>query len=367
MSPNGPSARAETGVSTSGTAVARIVVMIHQSNEGLTYILPIKAPAPPTQELTRYFQLLCAIDGVELIVVDGSSPEVFEMHAKALKGLARHVAPDADLATPMGKVGGVLTGVRLASHERMIIADDDVRYDETSLSEVRDQLSSADVVRPQNFFDPLPFHTIWDTGRILLNRISGGDWPGTLGVRRSALRRTDGYDGNAMFENLELVRTVIASGGCEAVRQDIYVMRRPSTARHFWSQRVRQAYDEIARPARLAWQLAILPLALFAASEGMWLVFPVVIAMIMVAAEVGRRRDFGAVFFPASASILAPAWIVERAICSWLAVGARVFLGGVPYRGRILRHAATPMHDLRSRFTTAIPLDKPSAAQHQSA
>ena len=170
-----------------------------------------------------------------------------------------------------------------------------------------------------------------------------------------------------MFENLELIRTVIASGGSEIVRQDIYVMRRPSTARHFWSQRVRQAYDEIARPARLAWQLSILPVALFLAFRGMWLSFAVGAAIVIVAAEVGRRREGGTTFLPASASILAPAWIVERAVCSWLAVGARVFLGGVPYRGRILRHAATPIGDLRRRFAIAIPLDEPSAAQHQSA
>jgi hypothetical protein len=339
--------------------------MFDPSNEALTYILPIKASAPPTEELTSYLHQLSAIEGVELIVVDGSSPEIFAMNAKALAGRARHVVPDPDLATPMGKVGGVLTGVRLASHERMIIADDDVRYDEGSLSSVRDQLSSADVARPQNYFDPLPFHAIWDTGRILLNRISGGDWPGTLGVRRSALRRTDGYDGNAMFENLELVRTVIASGGSEVVRQDIYVKRRPSNARHFCSQRVRQAYDEIARPTRLAWQLSILPLALVVVFRGMWPIFAVAIAAIIIAAEVGRRRELGNAFFPASASILAPAWIVERAICSWLAVGARIFLGGVPYRGRILRHAATPMGDLRRRFAIGIPLDEPSAARHR--
>lgn len=311
-------------------------------------------------ELTQYLQQLGKMAGVELIVVDGSSPEVFDIHDKLLSGVARHVAPDPDLATPMGKVGGVLTGVRLASHETMIIADDDVRYDETSLWEVRDQLASADVVRPQNYFDPLPFHAIWDSGRILLNRVWGGDWPGTLGVRRSALMKTDGYDGNAMFENLELVRTVIASGGAEVVRQDIYVMRRPSTARHFWSQRVRQAYDEIARPARLLWQLAILPLGIAVALNGMWWVILVVIAGIVIAAEVGRRREFGSAFFPPVASILAPAWMAERAICVWLAIGARLFLGGVPYRGRILRHAATPLGTLRQRLSAEIPLHDPT-------
>src|SRR5438309_559559 len=68
----------------------------------------------------------------EVIVVDGSAPSVFAAHARAWSDVARHVSPAPDLATPMGKVGGVLTGVRLASNERLIIADDDVRYDDVS-------------------------------------------------------------------------------------------------------------------------------------------------------------------------------------------------------------------------------------------
>jgi Glycosyltransferases, probably involved in cell wall biogenesis len=203
--------------------------------------------------------MLAADQSIELIIADGSSDEIFTLHSALFPSRARHVRPDPNLTTPMGKVGGVLTGIALATHERMIIADDDVRYDAMSIGEIRAALDHADVVRPQNYFSPLPFHAAWDTGRSLLNRISGGDWPGTLGVRRSAIRRANGYDGSAMFENLELVRTVIASGGTESVRPDIYVLRRPSTSRHFWSQRIRQAYDELARPARLIVQLAILP------------------------------------------------------------------------------------------------------------
>ena len=70
-----------------------------------------------------------------------------------------------------------------------------------------------------------------------------------------------------MFENLELVRTVVAAGGREATLYDLFVPRRPSTAGHFWSQRVRQAYDEIARPGRMAVQLALLPIALDARAD----------------------------------------------------------------------------------------------------
>ena len=341
--------------------------MSHEVVEGLTYILPIKSSSPPTAELTRYVHQLAAIRGLELIVVDGSSTEIFNAHRNAFGNRICHVAPDPDLATPMGKVGGVLTGVRLASNERMIIADDDVRYDQASLDAVSDQLGSADVVRPQNYFDPMPFHSIWDSGRTLLNRMSGGDWPGTLGVRRSALRRTNGYDGSAMFENLELVRTVEASGGSEAVRDDIYVLRRPSTARHFWSQRVRQAYDEISRPARLAIQLVVLPLTIALVVRRDWLAIAAVVAGVIAVAEAGRRRAGATRFFPFSASLLAPAWVAERAVCSWLAVGSRIFLGGVPYRGRILRHAATPMRVLRKRLETNLTPLTESAARHRSA
>jgi hypothetical protein len=318
-------------------------------SEPVSYILPIKSSTPDTSaELRDYIAWIAA--RAEVIVVDGSEPEIFAAHEHEWGASVRHVAPAPDLISPMGKVGGVLTGVRLASHERLIIADDDVRYDDESLAQTVAALATADVVRPQNYFEPLPWHARWDSGRMLLNRLTGGDWPGTLGVRRSRLVATNGYDGSVMFENLELVRTVLASGGAERVLYDTYVLRRPSTTRHFWSQRVRQAYDEIARPVRLTSQLVVLPLAIVLAITGHWLTIAIGIAAIVLAAELGRRRARATRVFPASTPFFAPLWVAERAICSWLALGARVFLGGVPYRGTILHSAATPMRVLRQRF-----------------
>ncbi|MGH7648861.1 MAG: glycosyltransferase [Gemmatimonadaceae bacterium] len=331
--------------------------MARQPGDGLTYILPIKSVAAveASDDITTYVHWLA--ERAETIVVDGSAPEIFAAHAAAWRTETgsdlHHVTPAADLATAMGKVGAVLTGLRLASHERVIIADDDVRYDDETLGRVARALESADVVRPQNYFDPLPWHARWDTARMLLNRLTGGDWPGTLGVRRSVLRATNGYDGRAMFENLELVRTVVAAGGRETVLLDAFVLRRPSTTRHFWSQRVRQAYDEFARPVRLAVQLAVLPAALALAAVGQWAVLAGAVVALIVAAEAGRRRRGGTRVFPASATIFAPAWVAERAICSWLALGARHFLGGIPYRGTVLRHAATPMRVLEARHSAA--------------
>jgi hypothetical protein len=318
----------------------------------ISYILPIKADTPHVDaEFRRYLVWLSG--RAEVIVVDASAADVFEAHSDSWGTVVRHVRPDGSRATPMGKVGNVVTGVGLATYERIIIADDDVRYDEASLQQVAEALHWADVVRPQNYFDPLPWHARWDTGRMLLNRMTGGDWPGTMGVRRSILRRTNGYDGRGMFENLELVRTAVAAGGREAVLLDAYVLRRPSSTRHFWSQRVRQAYDEIARPERLAVQLGVLPAALALVTARRWRTLGAGVAAIVGLAEMGRRRAGGERVFPVSASLLAPAWVAERAVCSWLAIASHVVLGGVPYRGRILSHAATPMAVLMARHAPA--------------
>ncbi len=345
--------------------------------DGLTYIMPIRsATAGPSDELAAYLRWLTA--RAETIVVDGSPAAIFAAHAAAwadaLRAGLRHVAPAAELATEMGKVGGVLTGLRLASHARVIVADDDVRYDEAALNRLAAALDAAEVVRPQNYFDPLPWHACWDTGRILLNRVTGGDWPGTIAVRRGVLIATGGYDGRAMFENLELVRTVVAAGGREARLDDLFVLRRPPSAHHFWSQRVRQAYDELARPGRLALQLAVLPAVTVLAATGRWRALAAGAVAIVLAAEAGRTRHGGTRVFPVRASFFSLAWLAERAVCSWLAVGARVILGGVPYRGRILRHAATPMRVLRARHSArlwkpASPPEQPDrhGAGHRSA
>jgi hypothetical protein len=289
---------------------------------------------------------------LEIVVVDGSPPAVFEHHAAQWAGLVIHVPPDVIPTALNGKVRGVLTGLRVASHERLVLADDDVRYEPMPLRRIVAMLDDADVIRPQNYFAPLPWHARWDTARILLNRMTGGDWPGTLAVRRSILRATGGYDGGVLFENLELVRTVLAAGGTQAVPLDLFVRRRPPDVEHFWSQRVRQAYDELARPVRLGVWLGILPLVLTLVLGGRWRTLGLLVLATIGLAECGRWRGDGRTVFPLGASLLAPTWIAERAVCSWLAVGARLVYGGVPYHGTVIARPATPMRILRGRHGT---------------
>lgn len=320
----------------------------------VSYVLPLRWAEPgPIDELASYLRSI-STSIEEVIVVDGSPPPVFEAHATALDGL-RHLRPHADLDFAMGKVNGVVTGVREARGELIVIADDDVRYDEESLRRVVELLRRAELVRPQNYFDELSWHARLDTARTLLNRVFTGDptfpvgdFPGTLAVRRSAFLESGAYDGGALFENLELMRTIRAAGGRVETPLDLYVARRPPSAAHFLSQRVRQAYDDFAIPLRLAAFLAAAPLALGLSRRGAGRALLAAAAAPVAVAELGRRRAGGADRFPVSASLLAPAWVAERSVSAWLAVGARL-LGGVRYGDRRLWLAANPMRRLRRR------------------
>jgi len=316
----------------------------------LTYLLPLRtADRADVEELGAYLRELAAVID-DVLVVDGSSPEEIDRHREVFGAYVR-VEPTRHV-TLMGKVGNVVTGLERARHDKVVIADDDVRYTVAQLHDIADRLDHADVVRPQNYFEPLVWHARFDTARTLLARATGGDWPGTLALRRSFVLAAGGYAGDVLFENLELVRTVKAAGGREEVAHDILVARRPPTTAHFAGQQVRQAYDEFARPLRLACALAVAPLVVACvARRRMQPLFGGALLVVLLA-ECGRRRAGARNVFPASSSLLAPVWLAWRSLCSWAALGARA-RGGVRYRDRRLRRAATPMRALRNRGSAA--------------
>jgi hypothetical protein len=333
----------------------------------LEYVLPLRwHDDSGLAELTEYLGRLR--QWADVTVVDGSPAEIFARHAESWRQLVRHL-PVAAWPGRNGKVAGVVTGVRQARHEVVVIADDDVRYDRDSLHTVSELLVGADLVRPQNYFAPLPWHARWDTARSLLNRALGSDYPGTFAVRRSAFVAMGGYDGDVLFENLELSRTVRVAGGREVRAGGVFVARRPPSTRHFLGQRVRQAYDDLAQPARLVAEAAIVPLVVSmvrtaatgspAARRSARRQLAGALALAVGVAEVGRRRSGGRSVFPASSALWAPAWIAERAVCIWVALGYRL-TGGVPYAGRRLATAAHSVRWLRRHLDLDLTLRSPS-------
>jgi hypothetical protein len=322
------------------------------------YILPLRwTEDSDLPDLAAYLGHL--VEWIPVTVVDGSDPELFERHGAAFPAGVRHIRPvqgggdgHSQGSGGNGKVAGVMTGVRAAKAELLVIADDDVRYTRESLTAVVNHLGSADVVRPQNYFEPLPWHAWWDTARTLINRAWSADYPGTLAVRRSALLATGGYD-PVLFENLELIRTVKAAGGQEKILPDLFVARRPPGPRHFLKQRTRQAYDDFAQPRRLAGELSLLPAMAAAAClprgrRGRALLG--LAAAPVIIAGVGRRRNNGAAVFPVRTVWCAPLWVVERAVCIWVALAFRL-AGGVPYAGTRLGTAAHSEAELQRRHS----------------
>src|SRR5690606_34342405 len=90
-----------------------------------SYVLPLRA-GPPRADLAPYLARLASL--VDVVVADGSPPPVVAAHRAAWPAGVRHVALPAERRTPMGKVGGVLVGLELARHDKVVIADDDVAW-----------------------------------------------------------------------------------------------------------------------------------------------------------------------------------------------------------------------------------------------
>jgi hypothetical protein len=323
-----------------------------------SYVLPLRMTAPEqdaVDELTAYLRRVASWCD-DLIVVDGSPEPLFEANGRRWQGLVRQAAPDPAYAALTGKVAGVLSGVDLARYDRVVLADDDVRYRQADLDRTVALLDGYDLVRPQNYFSPLPWHAVWDTARTLLNRATlGADFPGTLAVRRSTLLAAGGYDGTVLFENLELIRTIRAHNGATTSPLDLYVQRLPPSTAHFIGQRTRQAYDDFALPPRMAVWLAIGPGMTVAAVRRHPTMILAGAGAAIALAERGRRRAGGTAVFPAAASALAPLWVLERAVCSWLAVLQRLRFGGVRYGDSVIRVAANSERALRRQLAVTRP------------
>ena len=315
----------------------------------LTYVLPLRSVRRAPPELTAYLgELVQCIDDV--VVVDGSPEPVRAAHAAAWPARVRQLPVDPAFAYANGKVNGVLTGLGAARHDTVVLADDDVRYDRAGLAAVARLLEVAHAVMPQNYYAPLTWPAAYDTSRVLVQRALRHDFAGTVGVRRHLLARTGGYDGDVLFENLELMRTVAAAGGVVRYEPGLYVRRLSPEVRHFLGQRVRQAYDEFARPAHLAAALAVVPGVVSLVVGRRWRALGAAGVGCALVAERGRRRAGGRAYFPVRACLLAPAWVVERGVCAWVAAGWWL-AGGVPYAGRRLRRAANSPRRLHGVHT----------------
>ena len=231
-----------------------------------SYLLPIlraREHSNEIEELAQYF-LCLAKEGCEVIVVDGSTAEIFAAHDRAWGQISRHVPVDRKYTYLNGKVNGVHTGVDLASCEKIILADDDIRYTADDLQRICDLLGRYEMVRPQNYISPLPWWGRIEAARMLINRgvLQTGDYPGTCAFRRSFYLRVGHYDGDVLFDNEEIVRHFRLNGADVFCAIGTFILKRPPSFLKWIEQRPRQAFEDFDLRAKSLLFLSLVPIAI---------------------------------------------------------------------------------------------------------
>jgi hypothetical protein len=317
---------------------------VNSSDLQCSFILPIRRVQHDpleVEKLANYFILLRSA-GCEVIVVDGSPAAVFDENKKSWQGFSRHVSPDPKYTYLNGKVNGVHTGIDLASCERIILADDDIRYSTADVERMCGFLDEFEMVRPQNFIAPLPWWARLETARILINRgaLKAGDYPGTCGFRRSTMHRVGHYDGDVLFDNEEIVRHFVLNGAHVKYALDFFIHKLPPTFRKWLEQRPRQAYEDFVMRAKTAAFLSVVPVTValgFMVSARAAIFFLALLSLLSVSLSIrGLIRNAAYRFFPRTSTLFAPLWIFERSLSVYWAVYWWARYGGYPFGPKLL-------------------------------
>jgi len=270
------------------------------------------------RDLARYLSTV-GLD-CDVVVLDPSPRLMFDMNARTLRWVGRH------LHVPGGPADVVRTATAVAACDKVIVAADDVRYTPEAIQQMCALLEAHEVVEPQDYLDPLPWWSGLDAGRILIHRgiEPQPDHGATFAFRRSAVRGLPQQN-----ETAENPARQLASRGAEVhAATDVFVRREPREFPEWLAQRPRLAGDDFALPVKTAFFLSLIPLlVLLAVAGGVQLAsgYAGAIAFTAVALAV-RGRTGAASFFPLRACLFAPLWVLERSVSVYWAL--LVKLGG---------------------------------------
>jgi hypothetical protein len=281
-----------------------------------------REPADDLRELASYLSTLSVAD-CEVIVVDGSSSPVFENNGAVLRWVARHVAARPRHRNFTGGIDAVRTALDVSSCDKIIVADENVRYHADAIESVCDLLDQHEVVEPQDYFEPLPWWSGIEAGRMLVHRGVEPlpDHGATFGIRKSSVRGLRGVD--IAWSNGEDAVRRLASQGAEVFSAcDVFVRRLPPPLDHWLRDRPRQADGDFAMPVKTAFFFALLPIAILLTTFGgvrLASGYASAIALGSMVLAV-RGRGGATMFFPLRACLCAPLWVFERSVSVYWAL-----------------------------------------------
>jgi len=290
-----------------------------------TYLVVIERDREPADDLRDLASYLSAISvaGCEVIVVDGSPSPIFESNSAVLRWVSRHVAARPRHRNFTGGIDAVRTAVDVSGCDKIIVADENVRYHADAIESVCDLLDLHEVVEPQDYFEPLPWWSGIEAGRMLVHRGVEPlpDHGATFGIRKSSVRGLRGVD--IAWSNGEDAVRRLASQGAEVFSAcDVFVRRLPPPLDHWLRDRPRQADGDFAMPVKSAFFFALLPLAILLATLGGFRLaggYAGAIAFASIVLAV-RGRGGASSFFPLRACLCAPLWVFERSVSVYWAL-----------------------------------------------
>jgi hypothetical protein len=309
-----------------------------------TYLLPIRRGSFSAEEagdFAEYFEAL-ANAGCNVLVIDGSPSDVFEQHQRIWSQHAHHQPVDRRFNYLNDKVNGIHTGVELSPNEKIILADDDIRYSADDIERASHLLDDYEVVRPQNYLRPLPWWARMESARMLINRatLRTADYPGTCAFRRATMLRVGHYDGDVLFDNEEIIRHFARHGAQICYANDFFVLKRAPRFRKWLEQRPRQAYEDFGLRAKTTLFFSLPALvtlvAVIAGTKALAWVLTLLALLAMMIAFAGRMHGDARNYFPVSIIFFAPFWILERSISTYWALYWFLRRGGYPFGDRLL-------------------------------
>lgn len=288
-----------------------------------SYVVLVRNAAASTGELrdlAAYLSKLGVAD-CDVVILDPSPRLQFDLNGRVLRWVGRHVA-----VRPEHRAGSGVDIVRAASEhaacEKVIIADDDVRYTPEAIGKLCELLERHEVVEPQDYLDPMPWWGGIDAARILLHRgiEPQPDHGATFGFRRTALRALRTLAAATSPE--AQVRRLAAVGAGVYPASDVFVRREPGGFSDWLASRPRLAGDDFMLPMKTAFFFSLLPLlVLLAVLGGLQLAGGYAIAIAFASVALALRGRAGASsFFPLRACLFAPVWVLERSLSVYWAL-----------------------------------------------
>jgi hypothetical protein len=311
-----------------------------------TYLIALQRHQESSGDLRELALYLSNLDvaGCEVVVLDGSPAPVFEINRSVLRWVGRHMAIRPRHRNFSGGVDLVRAAADVSNCEKIIVADENVRYAPEALEAICELLETHEVVEPQDYFEPLPWWSGIEAGRMLVHRGVEPlpDHGATFGVRKSAVRGLNGID-VGWWNGDDPVRRLASLGAEVFSACEVFVRRLPPAFDAWLDQRPKQASDDFEMPLKTAFFLALLPAAaMLAALAGIRIAggYAGAIAIGSVALAL-RGRAGAATFFPLRACLCAPLWMAERSISVYWALFRKLRASTAdPARAAVAEHGA---------------------------